>query len=440
MVSLRSTTSPAPHRSSSRTNTPEPDVPVVRRPVRTYGTANSRRKSSRLSQNPDSDRVSDAVKEQDSTRDTRRTRRTSSRLGSAEDETEPKLDSDMTHEPERDSPVVEPVVEEEVAMTKQFDPAIEGAAGVDGESEETAVVSVGSSHGSNQPGGIANAEEDEDMTAPRKRRRSNKPIVDLSTEEEEEEEEVEDKIAKVSAVEKSPPKKRRGPVKPAKPASKAQSKKASAKALSSTAHPSKGDFDKQELSGSSDEVATASNLEQQPLEAVSTAQNGVESESSSRTRRKRIGSPLVTKPIKRQKAATEAQLRKKLQQESVTDLHCFQVTVFGDANASVKVRIPARLQNARYSTTPDLVSMHPYSVIRSSTTDPTKPKATFAAYRFPLPDRRRHESFEKIQIEVYGKKVKGPTGRGDFAMKEFETGQVTWTLEADEDRCRWMKG
>lgn len=115
------------------------------------------------------------------------------------------------------------------------------------------------------------------------------------------------------------------------------------------------------------------------------------------------------------------------------------MVVFGDADATVKVEIPSRLQRSRTPLGPELVPLHAMSVIRSSNSDKTKWRATYTAYAFHLPDRRRHESFDKVRIKIYGKTAKAPSRTDGFVNKTFEDGSVRWRLEADEERCRWKK-
>ncbi|GAA5911962.1 uncharacterized protein JCM6883_000746 [Sporobolomyces salmoneus] len=159
------------------------------------------------------------------------------------------------------------------------------------------------------------------------------------------------------------------------------------------------------------------------------------------TGRKRKGSPAVSKPSKRRKGAAESQLKKSLAEDTPSELICFKVVVLGDANASVKVQIPARIQNGRRAApafAPPLVPIYPYSVVRRTSTDSTKPTSSNTVYLFPLPDRRVHESFHSMKVRI---KTNGERRAAKVpSLKGFESGQVSWLLEADRERCRWIPG
>jgi len=92
---------------------------------------------------------------------------------------------------------------------------------------------------------------------------------------------------------------------------------------------------------------------------------------------------------------------------------------------------PSRTSKTAVATSSsELVALYPLSIFRSSPIgqSPTTSRSTFASYRFALPS-----AIDKMKIRVYGRKVKAPSTRD----KTGATG--VWTLEADEERCRWIK-
>ncbi|GAA5969390.1 hypothetical protein JCM3765_000452 [Sporobolomyces pararoseus] len=440
MVSLRSATSPPSSvRSSSRTNTPEPDTTTAsRKPTRTYQSANNRRKSSRLSQ---TSAPADDTPEKPLSNGTKSIRQSSVRSESINENgsmsngvtttREEAVEEDKEEKKEK-ARSVELETKEENGVSEQgeaVDMRVDGSPG----SEEAEVCSVNSDQFQKSADALALLEAEKYRATTSKRRRSNQPVRDYTTDEEKELEEVE--VIEEESEEKPKSKEKKGDVqqttqkkptsaptkKPSPPLPKAQPKKIAPKPPS-TAPPVTQQIKELPAKTTRPPVSTESIA---PFDATSS--------------RKRKASPAVAKPVKRQKATTESQLKKSLAADNPAEIYSFQVIVFGDASASVKVQIPARLQTPRYLLEPEYVSIHPFNAVRCTSSDPTKPKSTYAVYRFPLPDRRHQDSFEKVKIEIYGKTVKAPSIRDGFVLGDTETGKASWKLEADEDRCRWMR-
>ncbi|GAA5982563.1 hypothetical protein JCM5350_006118 [Sporobolomyces pararoseus] len=454
MVSLRSATSPpASVRSSSRTNTPEPDNTTSRKPTRTYQGVNNRRKSTRLSQT--SAPSDDPCPEKPLSNGTKTNRRSSVQSEAISENGSVSNGVSSTREDEAEVKARLGELE-----TKAVNGVTEGV-GIDvnatesPKSEDAEVSSVSSDQVQQSADALALLEAEKYRATSSKRRRSNQPVIDYTTDEEEElengEEVEEEQEAKPVSKEKEKEEvakkvevqvqqqKKHTPAptkKPSPPLSKAQPKKIAAKPPSTGAPASK----------TVDNQPASKPVTIQPKELpVKTSRPPVSSEpipslDATISSRKRKASPAIVKPVKRQKASTETQLKKNLAAaETPVELYSFQVIVFGDASASIKVQIPTRLQTPRYLLKPQYVSIYPFHVVRCITSDPSTPKSTYTAYRFPLPDRRHQAAFDKVKIKIYGKTVKAPSTRDGFVLTDAETGKAAWKLEADEDRCRWMR-
>ncbi|GAA5827589.1 hypothetical protein JCM5353_001628 [Sporobolomyces roseus] len=423
MVSLRSASSPSSTRSVSRENTPEPDpTPNRRRSSRTSQIA-ARRKSSRLSVAS----VPPAETKQSETSVS-----TTDQSLACQKEGTKVAKSDVQPVDEHKTPQGAGQVDQIASNAKDEDKEnVEIVARSEKEdSPLTDQDEVSSPRSSRSSDALALIEAQKYIQPTSRRRRSTPRVFDEpSTEEESElQQEVVAKVDVETAMDEdastlpAPAKELELVVDPSSPPSPELSPSDDGK-FETVATP---------VIPNSSEPATPL-LPSPPLESIAE----ITTETSTRSRRKRGESPVVVAPklAKRRRTSTEAQSKQVASLSTVEEVpQYFEVIVLGDANASVHAKMPRRSKQPRTSksaiASSELVALYPLSISRSSPMGHSSytPRSTFALYRFPLPEA----GIAKAEIKIYGRKVRAPSTRG------VSGSSGVWTLEADDERCRWV--